>query len=408
MKVFLPFFMISLSVCAQPCRYLNRVFDQVSKVSDVVYANVPSIPVVYVSENVTTPIDLTMDIWLPLGDTLNKRPMIVLAHGGGFISGSKENQDMQALADTFAHYGFVTASINYRINLNAASTASVERAIWRATQDGSAAIRYLKEKQADYGIDTSKVFVLGSSAGAFLWYSLLYCSNSERNESTFEGFLRPDLGCNTCTGNEFIHSHTPAAMIGCWGAMQQTEWISPNEYVPTLMFHGSADPVVPYNEGFPFSALFTAPWVYGSQKIAERFDEFNASYQFFTGENQLHEYWGVVNGTFPPGPINDPDYPDIIERIASFLTEVMQIDPCNVPVTSQLQASASEQRPWLISGNKISMCQSSTKPLDLRIWDISGRLAERILLKPQGIATLTTKGLVLIEDGQFKQLIAVE
>ncbi len=359
----------SLALAQLPCRFLSQVFPTVSKSSDVVYANAPAIPVVYVSENVTTNQDQTMDLWFPVGDTMAKRPVILFAHGGGFISGSKDNDDMQYLADTFAHYGYVTASMNYRINLNAASTSSVERAIWRATQDGSAAIRFLKQNATTYGIDTNHIFMWGSSAGTFLSLSLMYCSDQERPSSTNSGFLQPDLGCKDCVGNSYQHGGRPDALVGCWGAIADTSLISVNEYKPTIMFHGDIDPVVPYSEGFPFSALFTAPWVYGSQRMDQRLNHLNLNHEFYIGANQLHEYWGVVNGIFPPGPVTDPDYPDIIQKSALFLYNVLGAPNCSPAVSLNEKENLSNKA--FFSGDRLIL-QTNAK-LAVEIWSMNGQ-----------------------------------
>jgi acetyl esterase/lipase len=412
MNKFLPFllqpifFLVGIQFShSQDCRFVTRVFPQVAKISDVVYANVPSIPPVYVSENVTNDIDLKMDIWQPIGDTMVRRPMIVLAHGGGFISGTKDNNDMQYLADTFAHYGYVTASIDYRITLNATSTSSVERAIWRATQDGSAAIRFLKEKSALYGVDTNHIFVLGSSAGTFLWNSLLYCSNAERPQSTFSGFLQPDLGCRDCVGNTFHHNAIPKALVGCWGAIADTNWISSSEYVPTIMFHGDADPVVPYAEGYPFSALFTAPWVYGSARMHDRLNHLNRVHQFFIGAGQLHEYWGVVNGAFPPGPVTDPDFEDIIQKSLQFLYGVLGSPSCVAVSVDEI--SNSRPNYWWNDG---MLFVNNSEPINRRfeIYTLEGKLIFNGLLNSgqNSINLPELSGIYVLKIGNVFQKLA--
>ncbi|MBX7180543.1 MAG: carboxylesterase family protein [Bacteroidia bacterium] len=375
MRYLLLFTFLPILGLAQPCRFLSQVFPTISKTSDVVYANAPAIPAVYVSENVTTNQDQTMDIWFPVGDTMAKRPVILFAHGGGFISGSKDNDDMQYLADTFAHYGYVTASMNYRINLNAASTSSVDRAIWRATQDGSAAIRYLKENANTYGIDTNHIFMWGSSAGTFLSLSLMYCSDQERPSSANSGFLQPDLGCKDCVGNNYHHRGRPDALVGCWGAIADTSWISPAEYKPTIMFHGDIDPVVPYSEGYPFSALFTAPWVFGSQRMDQRLNHLNLNHEFYIGTNQLHEYWGVVNGIFPPGPVTDPDYPDIIQKSALFLYQVLGEPGC-----SAVGINISEQEKCYAFYSEGEIHINCPKNQILKLYNLDGKLIQSFQL----------------------------
>ena len=40
---------------------------------------------------------LTMDIYQPEGDTMSQRPLIVWVHGGSFLSGTKNDLDVQRL-----------------------------------------------------------------------------------------------------------------------------------------------------------------------------------------------------------------------------------------------------------------------------------------------------------------------
>ena len=56
------------------------------------------------------------------------------------------------------------------------------------------------------------------------------------------------------------------------------------------MFHGSLDPVVPFNSGYPFTIDIALPLVYGSNLIHDKLNSLNIENQFFVGENEGHEY----------------------------------------------------------------------------------------------------------------------
>ena len=189
-------------------RYIDSIFDVV-KTSNVVFANVQALPSVYVNENVTVSQNLVMDIFEPADDTLSKRPLVVFAFGGGFLIGGKDDEDAQAYSDSLAHTGYVTASIQYRLGMNVSSPESAVRAIYRAAQDYSAAVRYLKEFAWQYRIDTNFVFTGGVSAGSFSAMNLAYMQDADRPAATFaQGGLTPapDLGCINCSGNIYHHS----------------------------------------------------------------------------------------------------------------------------------------------------------------------------------------------------------
>ena len=204
---------------------------------------------------------------------------------------------MQALCDSFAHRGYVTASLDYRLGFNPLSSNASERAVWRGVQDGSAAVRFFKENAVTYKIDTTRIFIWGSSAGSFLALGLAYIDNAERPASTYSGFLRPDLGCKDCTGNNFAHSSKVTGIISCWGATKDTSWIQNNNNIPVQLFHGTADATVPYTEGYPFG-LPTITYVRGSQQINEQLNRTSIYHEFYSVTGSGHEYWGTSNGTF--------------------------------------------------------------------------------------------------------------
>ena len=129
---------------SQEIRYLDEVFDNVNKTEDVVYGNAPDLPFIFLFEWNTIDIDLDMDIYEPVGDTLSNRPAIIFMHSGAFFSGNNNLDDMVDLSITSAKRGYVAFNINYRLGLNILSSYSGERAVYRGVQDGSAAIRYIR------------------------------------------------------------------------------------------------------------------------------------------------------------------------------------------------------------------------------------------------------------------------
>ena len=95
----------------------------------------------------------------PPGET-RPRPAIVYIHGGGWYLGDKGGASTFQFLRRFAEAGYVTASINYRLSDEAHFPASVE--------DCKLALRYLRAHAAEYGIETTRVGVIGCSAGGHL------------------------------------------------------------------------------------------------------------------------------------------------------------------------------------------------------------------------------------------------
>jgi hypothetical protein len=376
---------LPLASKAQQCdtlRYRQAIF-QVQKSADVVYGNAPAMPAVYINENVTIAQDLKMDIYQPVGDTLARRPLMMFAFGGGFLIGAKEDEDARALCDSFARKGFVTASINYRLGMNISDANSGERAVFRAVQDWSAAIRFLKEKSDSLRIDTNWVFAGGVSAGSISAMHCQYMSEAERPASSFASgfpFPAPDLGCKDCSGNSFAHSSKVKALINAWGAIGDTSWIASNENVPMISFHGDLDPVVPYGYGFPFTALFTLPQVYGSSLIAPRLDHLGTYNEFIPFPGEGHNVWGtVVANNFVGGPTQhwDPILADIEDFLWHFLKpETGPISGVGYSYPNAIETYSVPAQPgshwcWTVNGGTIVSSNPNSNSIDIQ-WQTLG------------------------------------
>ena len=311
MRTYLLLLSLICLVYAQDIRFIDEIFDEVSVTEDIVYGNAPDLPFLFITENNTVDIDLHMDVYQPVGDTMNDRPVIIFAHSGAFFSGNKEVDDIVLLSQEAARRGYVAIAMEYRLGLNILSASSGERAVYRGIQDASALIRYLREFHDELNIDPNHIFFWGSSAGSFIGLHLSYIEDSERPESTFEGTFSPDLGCIDCEGNDYSHSNKPNALIATWGAIGNLDYIDEYENVPTALFHGTLDIVVPYDQGYPFTLNITLPQVYGSSKISEKMTDLGINHLLTIEQNQPHEYYGATNGNFLFG--SDPnEYWDLI------------------------------------------------------------------------------------------------
>ena len=297
----------NVTILAAQTRYLDDVFENVDISEGVVYGNAPDLPFIFLFEWNTVDIDLDMDIYEPSNDSELQRPAIIFLHPGAFFSGSNQSDDMVSLSIDAAKKGYVAISANYRLGLNIVSTYSGERAVYRGVQDISALIRYLREHSEDLRIDSDKIFIWGSSAGAFIGLHLAYSDDSERPESTYGGINDPDLGCIDCEGNNYNHNSRPNALVSCWGAIGSLDWIDPDDNIPAIMFHGASDLVVPYDYGLPFTINIALPVVYGSNQIYDRLNLLNIQSEAYIEEGEGHEYWGSLNGNWVSGP-NDYYY----------------------------------------------------------------------------------------------------
>ena len=320
----------SLLVQAQEYRYTNTIFSSSNSTENVVYQTAPSINSPYTIESNTLNEDLKMDIYLPEGDTNSKRPAIILAHSGGFLLGSKNNDDMIAFCDSLAKKGYVTATIDYRLGFNLITNVNMHgtRAVYRGIQDGMAAVRYLRANASDYNIDENKVYFIGSSAGSFIGLHSIYMDDtelpSEINTTNYVNatppfsHTAPDLGPLNI-GDNLNFNGKPDALVALWGAIQNTNLINTNNDIPVFLVHGRNDAVVPFEIGSPFGYSLLND-TYGSSVINNRLENIGITSKetYFVADGD-HEFYGTDNGTWSNGSSGNEYWDIIFEKITTFL-----------------------------------------------------------------------------------------
>jgi len=146
-----------------PRRYVDEVFSGVTVTPDLVYGAAP--------DEHREVQSLHLDLYEPTGDVELQRPTVILAHGGGFTSGDRQN--MASVARGFARRGYVAASIEYRMDEGAGSIdfppSDAERArILDAVHDMQAAVRWVRAHAAEHRLHPDKVTVGGYSAGGVM------------------------------------------------------------------------------------------------------------------------------------------------------------------------------------------------------------------------------------------------
>src|SRR5690606_13040221 len=94
---------------------------------------------------------LLLDVYMPSGDSETMRPLVIFAHGGYFLGGSKEGNDVVPICQDLARMGYVTASIDYRLGIpiQLPLDGPFMEAIMRGVQDMRAAIRFFRKSVAE-------------------------------------------------------------------------------------------------------------------------------------------------------------------------------------------------------------------------------------------------------------------
>jgi len=145
------------------------------------------------------------------------RPVVIYAHGGSFVGGSRTSPQAVSYATDFAEAGFVSASMSYRLN--------GPGAVADAQHDMQAAVRWFRSNARSLGVDPDRIYVMGHSAGAIT--------------ALFTNFNSEDPGSS---GNPDVASDVAGA-ISLAGLVNPAV-IDPGE-PPILLYHGTNDGVAP-------------------------------------------------------------------------------------------------------------------------------------------------------------------
>ena len=235
-----------------PVRYADEVFSDVTVTSNIVWGSAPA--------RDGSSISLTLDLYEPAGDTVERRPALVVAHSGGFKVGSKTNAVSVDLANRFARKGYVVISINYRrlalvdcgtLGGLISDASGCKYAAMAATSDGQAAVRWLRANADMYGIDSTRIAMMGDSAGALM--SILAGMLADVPGSTEPELIQYMFDAPENTGNPGYSSEVQAwASIS--GGLPPTETdglaerlaLAPTQTSPGYLFAATNDNQTPH------------------------------------------------------------------------------------------------------------------------------------------------------------------
>jgi acetyl esterase/lipase len=128
--------------------------DDVQSYPDLVYSTPPGFR------------PLRLDLYKPKEPVgaLAERPLVIYVHGGGWRSGHTRHAGAFAnwpnVLAALASKGYVVASVEYRLSGEARFPAAIH--------DVKTAVRWLRSKARDFGVDRTRVVIWGGSAGAHL------------------------------------------------------------------------------------------------------------------------------------------------------------------------------------------------------------------------------------------------
>jgi len=228
--------------------------------------------------------DLKLDIYQPENDSLQARPIIIFMHGGGFSGGMRTNGSEVKFAEAAAKKGYIAVQISYRLTRKDQSFGCDYKASGKlqtfkmAAEDFLDAAKFMLDHKKEYRIDTTKIIVGGSSAGA---------------EAVLIAVYNDKLMFDDLSAYENIDF---AGVFSLAGAIVDARYIIPENAVPGVFFHGTEDNLVPYGTGPHHWCKPSDPgyiMLDGSKTITEKLRKLNTSFMLYSFEGGKHEHSGM-------------------------------------------------------------------------------------------------------------------
>ena len=197
-------------------------------------------------------------------------PALIFAFGGSFKHGQRDDARYLPMFNFLADNGVTVISADYRTALSNLDPADINEpedfadaltgAIQTAVLDYTRATAFTVSHASEWGIDPTRIFACGSSAGAI---TVLQTQYELCNRNTAPGALSANFNY--------------AGVISMAGAIFSDgtpRWRrSP---APMMLFHGDADSTVPFDR-----ATIGTFGLWGSKSIAESLNTIDAPYTFW-------------------------------------------------------------------------------------------------------------------------------
>lgn len=221
--------------------------------------------------------NLTADVYMPGSTGTEKYPAVLLIHGGGWLTGTKEN--LQVMAQHLANNGYVAITAAYRLGTDAAYPAGV--------LDLKDAVKWMRQNSDQYNIDKEKIAVLGASAGAQLATLLGVTANTDLYQTGNKEVSDEVQAIVNIDGIvSFIHPDAEEGwMAATWfGGSKEEKYDIWKEASPLEHVDANTPPTLFINSSFP---RFHA----GRDDMVEILNEHGTYSEIHTLENSPHTFW---------------------------------------------------------------------------------------------------------------------
>ncbi|HAQ72107.1 MAG TPA: hypothetical protein DCR48_14135 [Flavobacteriales bacterium] len=339
-------------------RYIDPIFSEIDSTLNVNFGESQTIA--------GAQKQLFMDIYTPPAEFFFDRPVIILEHGGSFLTGNRKQ--LRQLCLEYAGRGYVAATIDYRLfdafALEIDSNVAIDAAI-KATMDMKAAIRWFKQSADgadDYGIDTNLIFIGGVSAGAIAADHCAYLDEEDVLSDALDSIINANGGLRGNSSTNFQYSESIVGVLNFSGALKNVNWISSGE-PPVFSMHDEFDNIVPY--GTAITTEFGTPiQVSGSFSIDEKARTLGIRSQLITIEGSS----GHVS-YFIGGP-NTPNYDIAIDSSSRFLEYII----CDRISSINDEKTDNESMAWYPNPTEGLLQSSSSSIASLKVFDTNGRM----------------------------------
>ena len=164
----------------------------------------------------------------------DKRPAVVFFFGGGWSGGTVEQFTSQA--HYLASRGLVTARADYRVRTRHQTTPD------KCVEDGKSAVRWLRARAAEFGVDPDRIVASGGSAGGHVAACSWTAAGLDAEGEDTAISSRPNL---LVLYNPVLRC-TDERIAQRMGSQEMAERLSPNLHLgkdtpPAILFYGSND-----------------------------------------------------------------------------------------------------------------------------------------------------------------------
>jgi para-nitrobenzyl esterase len=347
-------------VAQQHCdgvRYIQSTFGAVDSTIGIQYG-----------QNTTSaglPKNLYLDVYTPGQEFFFARPLVIVAFGGSFLTGTRKQ--LRGLCLELASRGFVAATIDYRLfdafNLPMDSLLAFDVAI-KATSDMKAAIRWFRENAGgsnEFGIDSNLIFVGGVSSGAIAALHAVYLDSGDYVSSPqIDSILTLNGGIRGNSSTNYQYSDGVKGVLNFSGALKDARWIDAHE--PTLLsVHDELDDVVPYKHDVS-TAIGTAVDLWGSFEITREARADGIRAQLITIANSTGHVSYFMNTA-------SSNYAKVIDSTARFLEYTI----CNRAAGVREKVRFKSSHPYPNPSNSSVYLPALMKPGLVVITDATGQ-----------------------------------